>query len=68
MNKKGRIALVITVFAGLLMCFMLFSSSRSHPDNYNGVLGAFLVAFTLACYWGYRFIQNDISFLKAKDD
>lgn len=67
MTKKDRVAVVATVFSGLLMCFMLTFSS-SHPSNQNGEFGAFFVAVILACYWSYRFIQNDISFLKIKGD
>jgi hypothetical protein len=40
----------------------LFGGTHDGP-----AIGTFF--FTpLLCYWGYRFIKNDISFLKVKDD
>jgi hypothetical protein len=58
MNKKDRIA-VVTTFAALLLIL---------PDLLKGIAGGVLIAALLFSYWSYRFIKNDISFLKVKDD
>ena len=55
MNKKGRIAVVF-----VLLCLIHGNSA----DIQAAAFGLLL----LVCYWGYRFIQNDISFLRVKDD
>lgn len=58
MNKKDRIAVVVSI----VYFFILIPAFLKHPDE--GVL----FAIPVFVYWGYRFIQNDISFLKVKDD
>ncbi len=62
MNKKDRIAVVLSVPVLMLVVLNLFGGGRDGP-----AIGAFFF-IPLLCYWGYRFIQNDISFLKVKDD
>ena len=54
MNKKDRIAVVISVvyILGLVL-----------PTAFNSSMGAIIYFLLLICYWGYRFIKNDISFL-----
>lgn len=62
MNKKDRIAVVLStpVFMWGLVLFIL--------GGKEGALMGALTLLPLICYWGYRFIQNDISFLRVKDD
>jgi 4-hydroxybenzoate polyprenyltransferase len=60
MNKKDRIAVVASVI--MLIMFMLFLSGGESGEAFMFFL------LPVALYWGYRFIQNDISFLKVKDD
>lgn len=59
MNKKDRIAVVVSVvyIFGLVL-----------PTAFNSSVRTILYFLLLVCYWGYRFIKNDISFLKMKDD
>ncbi len=59
MNKKDRIAVVVSIFYLFLVCLI----SLGNED----VAVLFFLLFLLS-YWGYRFIKNDISFLKVKDD
>lgn len=66
MNKQDRVAVVITALMGMLILFMLTLGSSSGNDN--GKYGAFCVLLGLISYWSYRFIQNDISFLRVKDE
>jgi len=56
MNKKDRIAIVISVF------LPLFTGSINTDDFFIPPLIA------ISIYWSYRFIKNDISFLKVKDE
>ena len=58
MNKKDRIAVVISI----VYFFILILVSLDHLGD--GVI----VSFPLLFYWGYRFIKNDISFIKMKDE
>jgi len=62
MNKKDRIAVVISTPVLLFVLLCLIQGNRA--DIQAAAFGLLL----LVCYWGYRFIQNDISFLKVKDD
>lgn len=57
MTKKDRIAVVISVIYSLLPIFAMV----------DGEGGAFLFLFPVFLYWGYRFIQGDISFIGKKD-
>lgn len=54
MNNKDRIAVVCTLLLVVL--------SITDADSF------IFVTLFLISYWGYRFIKNDISFLKIKDD
>lgn len=54
MNKKDRIAVVVTVLYLLFPLFILTNGK---------VQGAFILCIPTFLYWGYRFIKNDISFL-----
>jgi len=55
MTKKDRIAIVLTVPIILVALIALISSSAEEA-------GIFLAPVVV--YWGYRFIKNDISFMK----
>jgi len=57
MNRKDRIAVVLTVF-----CLLWDSWMVSVDAELWG-----LPSTVLFIYWGYRFIKNDISFLRVKD-
>jgi hypothetical protein len=61
MNKKDRIAVVLSI--PLLFIGALLLTSKGSEQ-----LVGFMVSVPLFCYWGYRFIKNDISFLKIEDD
>ena len=66
MNKKDRIAVVVSVVYFLFS--LAFASKNANPIP-SVFLGFIIIAeIPLIIYWGYRFIQNDISFLKVKDD
>ena len=66
MNKKDRIAVVVSVVYFLFS--LAFASKNANPIP-TMFLGFIIIAeIPLIIYWGYRFIQNDISFLKVKDD
>lgn len=58
MSKKDRIAVVLSILYLLIPISALVS-------NDGGSAVFFLVL--LIGYWGYRFIKNDISFLKIKE-
>ncbi|NYT73371.1 hypothetical protein HZU72_13150 [Halomonas sp. QX-2] len=64
MNKKDRIAIVVSILYFLFPLAVLFEGSSDAP------IAALVFMSPLIAYWGYRFIKNDISFLKnsAKDD
>lgn len=62
MTKKDRIAVVVSVVITILGIAMLNSGGQV-PVN----LGGSILIFTFI-YWAYRFIKNDISFLKMKDE
>jgi len=62
MSKKDRIAIVISVLA-------LFPGTIILDANGLKLLGAFvIVGGILIAYWGFRFIQGDISFLQQNKD
>lgn len=54
MNKKDRIALVCSLLLLIL--------------GINETEGLAAVLFLITCYWGYRFVKNDISFLHIKNE
>ena len=58
MTKKDRIAVVISA----IYLVMLIPAFMTHVDE-----GVFF-SLPLFLYWGYRFIKNDISFIKIKDE
>ena len=60
MNKKDRVAVVVSVLMGIPLSIGMMSGK---PE---GAIIAFLTP--VAFYWAYRFIKNDISFLKIKGD
>ena len=59
MNKKDRIAVVVSIFYFFFVC--LFSLLE-------GELSGAIFLTPLIGYWSYRFIKNDISFLRVKDE
>ena len=65
MTKKDRIAISISILLLLLTAFWSASLGKPAP--------VVILGFTpLVLYWGYRFIKNDISFMrrspKTKND
>ena len=54
MNKKDRIAIVCSL--------LFFILGVNEPEGIAAVL------ILLVCYWGYRFIKGDISFLHIKNE
>ena len=61
MSKKDRIAIVVSVVLGLLGTLLL---------NGGGIVGVplgVLILILIPAYWAYRFIKNDISFIKIKE-
>ncbi|MGR6751731.1 hypothetical protein [Aeromonas veronii] len=57
MNKKDRIASVISLFGLVLMILFVF----------GGAAPLAVISFLIiAAYWGYRFIKGDISFIGDK--
>jgi len=59
MNKKDRIAIVASIIYFIFPLFVLVSGDGE----------AFIVfSIPLIFYWGYRFVKNDISFLKTKGE
>jgi hypothetical protein len=58
MNRKDRIAVVVTAIYTLLSSMWLAVAFAPFV----------LMLLPAVCYWAYRFIQNDISFLKIKND
>jgi len=61
LTKKERIAIVISI----VYFIQAFTLGTNDTDVMEGL---FLGLVPLSLYWGYRFIQNDISFLKMKDE
>lgn len=59
MSKKDRIAVVVSIIY-FIPAFTIGASEEF-------LAGVFFGFSPLAIYWGYRFIQNDISFLNVKD-
>lgn len=61
MKKKDRIAIVVSILYFLFPLGVLFEGSRDAP------VAALVFMSPLVAYWGYRFIKNDISFLKNSE-
>lgn len=59
MTYKDRVAVVVSLGAVLIMLLYLGDRLSVYVNIWLG-LGLFV-------YWGYRFIKNDISFLRIKD-
>ena len=55
MNKKDRVAIVISALYFLFPLVVLFGGEPG---------GMIILMSPLIAYWGYRFVKNDISFLK----
>lgn len=66
MNKKDRIAVVVSIVYFLLSVAFAGKNANPIPIMFLGFM--IIAEMPLIIYWGYRFIQNDISFLKVKDD
>ena len=62
MNKKDRIAIVISIPYLIFLISVIFSGAS------DAISGFFIVGAPFIIYWGYRFIKNDISFLNVKED
>lgn len=63
MNRKDRIAIVLSIF------WLMFGSVSVSSGFGIGIHSPhFVIVLMLLCYWSYRFIKDDISFLKIKDD
>jgi hypothetical protein len=65
MNKKDRIAVVVSVVLIPILFGVLIPVISSKTDS---IIFAWLALITTCCYWSYRFIKNDISFFKVKDE
>jgi Sec-independent protein secretion pathway component TatC len=61
MNRKDRIAIVISIL------YFLFPLGVLFDGNSNAPVVALVFTSPLIAYWGYRFIKNDISFLKSSE-
>lgn len=57
-SKRDRVAIVMSTIS---LCFIILCFLE---DEEFGII----VSFFLISYWGYRFVKNDISFLKIKED
>jgi len=62
MNKKDRIAIVITT---LYIFWPLILIADKGSSNF---MPALMFTIPVIAYWGYRFIKNDISFLKNNSE
>lgn len=61
MNKKDRIAVVIS------LCVLVIGAMLSTSRTILLLIG-WLFILSIPIYWSYRFIKNDLSFIKFKDD
>ena len=57
MNKKDRVAIVLTIFYLFFLIFVYMELRSS----------LILWALVPVSYWSYRFIRDDISFLNSKE-
>jgi len=62
MNKKDRIAIVISII------YFMFSLVASFEDKRDSGIAFIVFSVPLVLYWGYRFIKNNISFINIKED
>ena len=58
MSKKDRKAIAISILYILVPITLMLEGDGS----------AFILMAPLVIYWGYRFVKNDISFLKTKGE
>lgn len=58
MNRKDRIAVVVSIFL-MPVGIIWFKDAEA---------AGLITLVPLSIYWSYRFIKNDISFLKVKDE
>ena len=58
MTKKDRIAIVLTV------PFLIAIILRIMDGGYSMVEDLTIIITPVVIYWGYRFIKDDISFMK----
>ena len=58
MTKKDRIAIVLTIPFLILSLLILIDQSSSMVQEFAISIAPVIV------YWGYRFIKDDISFMK----
>ena len=65
MNRKDRIAVVVSVVLIPIIALILVPFIFSRIDS---AIFQVLLLVGVLIYWAYRFIKNDISFLKMKDD
>jgi len=61
MSRKDRIAIVVSILYFLFPLVVLFDGASDAP------IAALVFTSPLIAYWGYRFIKNDISFLKNSE-
>lgn len=57
-NKKDRIAVIVSLIYLIFIGYLLTELSGTD---------VILFAIPILVYWGYRFIKNDISFIKIKE-
>lgn len=58
MNKKDRIAVVVSILLTPIGIIWFKDAEAA----------GLIILAPLIIYWSYRFIKNDISFLKMKDE
>lgn len=61
MTKKDRIAIVVSIFA------TIFGFISINTNTTQFILG-WAILICILIYWSYRFIKNDISFIKMRDE
>lgn len=59
MNRKDRIAIVVSILYFLIPLMILADGGRDAP------VAAIVFSSPLIVYWGYRFIKDDIGFVKS---
>ncbi|HCG6670456.1 MAG: hypothetical protein GYB32_14970 [Algicola sp.] len=60
MNKKDRIAIVVTILYMFWPLIVVVDSGNT--------LAALIFTIPVISYWGYRFVKNDISFFKNNSE
>ena len=59
MSKKDRIAIVVSILYFSLPLAVLLDG------GYDAPIAALVLTSLLIVYWSYRFVKNDISFVKS---